>query len=231
MINRINVGVYEMGSTFKALTIAMALDSGKVNLNSRFDARGALTFGRFKIHDYHAQNRALTVPEVFTYSSNVGIARMALGQGVEKHKAFLRKMGQLTRMRTELPESAEPIVPKNWGELNTMTIAFGHGLAVAPLQAMMAVARVDERRLSHHADLPQAQRGRSEEGRADRRQAGDERSDALSDAPQRREGHGQESRHRRLFRRRQDRHGGEGDPRPLFQEPPVHDLHGGGALG
>ncbi len=139
IINRLNVGVYEMGSTFKALTIAMALDSGKVNLNSRFDARSALTFGRFKIHDYHAQNRALTVPEVFTYSSNVGTARMALGQGVEKHKAFLRKMGQLTRMRTELPESAEPIVPKNWGELNTMTIAFGHGLAVAPLQAMMAV--------------------------------------------------------------------------------------------
>ncbi len=139
-INRMNVGVYEMGSTFKALTIAMALDSGKVNLNSRLDARGALSFGRFKIHDYHAQNRALTVPEVFTYSSNVGTARMALGQGVERHKAFLRKMGQLTRMQTELPESAEPIVPKSWGELNTMTIAFGHGLAVAPLQAMMAVS-------------------------------------------------------------------------------------------
>jgi cell division protein FtsI (penicillin-binding protein 3) len=138
-INRMNVGVYEMGSTFKALTIAMALDSGKVNLNSRLDARAALSFGRFRIHDYHAQNRALTVPEVFTYSSNIGTARMALGQGVERHKAFLRKMGQLSRMRTELPESAEPIVPRNWGELNTMTIAFGHGLAVAPLQAMMAV--------------------------------------------------------------------------------------------
>ena len=135
-----NVGVYEMGSTFKALTIAMALDSGKLNLNSKLDASGALSFGRFKIHDYHAQNRALTVPEVFTYSSNVATARMAMGQGVEKHKAFLKKLGQLTRMRTELPESAEPIVPKNWGELNTMTIAFGHGLAVAPLQAMMAVS-------------------------------------------------------------------------------------------
>jgi cell division protein FtsI (penicillin-binding protein 3) len=65
---------------------------------------------------------------------------MALMIGVNGHKAFLRKLGQLDRMRTELPESAEPIVPKNWGELNTMTIAFGHGLAVAPLQAMMAVA-------------------------------------------------------------------------------------------
>ena len=139
-INRLAVGVYEMGSTFKALSIAMAIDANKVNLNSRIDARGALRYGRFKISDYHAQNRALTVPEVFTYSSNIGTARMALMVGVEGHKTFLRKMGQLDRMRTEVPESAEPIVPKNWGELNTMTIAFGHGLAVAPMQAMMAVS-------------------------------------------------------------------------------------------
>lgn len=138
-INRLNVGVYEMGSTFKALSIAMALEANKVNLNSRLDARSELHFGRFAIHDYHAQRRALTVPEVFTYSSNIGTARMALMVGVEGHKAFLRKMGQMDRLRTELPENAEPIVPRNWGELNTMTIAFGHGLAVAPLQAMMAV--------------------------------------------------------------------------------------------
>jgi cell division protein FtsI (penicillin-binding protein 3) len=139
-INRMSVGTYEMGSTFKALTLAMGIDSGKVNLRTSIDARSALRYGRFKIGDYHAQNRALTIPEVFTFSSNVGTARVALMVGVDGHKAFLRKMGQLDRMRTEIPESAEPQVPRNWGELNTMTIAFGHGLAVAPLQAMMAVA-------------------------------------------------------------------------------------------
>ncbi|MEA2990369.1 MAG: hypothetical protein QOG83_3080, partial [Alphaproteobacteria bacterium] len=71
--------------------------------------------------------------------SNIGTARMALKLGVEHHKWFLRKLGQLDRLRTELPESAEPLVPKRWGELNTVTIAFGHGLSVAPLQAMMAL--------------------------------------------------------------------------------------------
>ena len=141
-INRMSVGVFEMGSTFKALTLAMALDANKISLRTSIDARAALRYGRFKIHDYHAQNRALSVPEVFTYSSNIGTARIALMMGVDAHKAFLRKLGQLDRMKTELPESAEPIVPKNWGELNTMTIAFGHGLAVAPLQAMMAVAAI-----------------------------------------------------------------------------------------
>jgi cell division protein FtsI (penicillin-binding protein 3) len=138
-INRLTTGVFELGSTFKSLTIAMALDSGKVSLNSSFDARVPLRYGRFNIHDYHAQRRVLTVPEIFTYSSNIGTARMALALGVEHHKWFLKKVGQLDRLRTELPESAEPLVPKRWGELNTVTIAFGHGLSVAPLQAVMAV--------------------------------------------------------------------------------------------
>src|SRR5277367_761031 len=139
-INRINVGVYEMGSTFKAISISMALESGKVNLGSRIDARDSLRYGRFTIHDFHATHRVLTVPEVFTHSSNIGTARMALMVGVQGHQAFLKKMGQLDRLRTELPESAEPLVPKRWTELNTMTIAFGHGMAVAPLQAVMGVA-------------------------------------------------------------------------------------------
>jgi cell division protein FtsI (penicillin-binding protein 3) len=138
-INRLTTGVYEMGSTFKALTLAMALDSGKVSLSSTFDARMPLHYGKFAIHDYHAQNRMLTVPEIFTYSSNIGTARTALAMGVEHHKWFLKKMGQLDRLRTELPESAEPLVPKRWGELNTVTIAFGHGLSVAPLQAVMGI--------------------------------------------------------------------------------------------
>ncbi|MBV9631665.1 MAG: penicillin-binding protein 2, partial [Xanthobacteraceae bacterium] len=133
-------GTYEMGSTFKAITLAMGLDSGKVKLNSTFDARMPLRFGKFDIHDFHAQNRVLSVPEIFTYSSNIGAARVALAIGVEGHKAFLKKLGQLDRLQTELPESAKPIVPRHWGELNTITIAFGHGLSVAPLQAVMGVA-------------------------------------------------------------------------------------------
>ncbi len=138
-INRLTTGVYEMGSTFKTLTLAMALDSGKASLATMYDARGALHYGKFAIHDTHPLGRAISLSEVFTFSSNVGAARVALGQGVEAHRAFLKKVGQLDRLRTELPESASPIVPKHWGELNTITIAFGHGMAVAPLQAVMGI--------------------------------------------------------------------------------------------
>ena len=82
-INRLTTGVYEMGSTFKVLTVAMALDDGKATLASKFDASHPLHYGRFFIHDYEPKGRALSVPEIFTYSSNIGAARMALAVGVD----------------------------------------------------------------------------------------------------------------------------------------------------
>jgi len=137
--NRLTAGVFELGSTYKALTVAMALDSGRVSLASSFDARQPLVYGKFTIEDFHAQRRILTVPEIFTYSSNIGTAKMALSLGIDYHKAFLKKLGQLDRLRTELPENREPMVPKPWMEINSATIAFGHGLSVTPLQAMMGI--------------------------------------------------------------------------------------------
>ena len=174
-INRLTTGVYEMGSTFKALTLAMALDSGKITLNSSFDVHGPMHFGKFEIHDDHPMDRALTLPEIFTYSSNIGAAKIALSMGVEAHKAFLRKLGQLDRLRTELPESAEPLVPRNWGELNTITIAFGHGIAVAPLQAVMGISALMNGGLLIPPTFMQAHRGAGTGRRQARDQARDQR--------------------------------------------------------
>ena len=139
-INRINVGTYEMGSTFKAMTTAMALDSGVFNISSVLDASQPLRFGRMAIRDYRGQNRPLNIPEAFVHSSNIAMGRMALGVGAEKHQAFLKSLGQLDRLTTELPESARPIVPNRWAEITTATAAFGHGVAVTPLQAATGIA-------------------------------------------------------------------------------------------
>ena len=139
-MNRLTAGVFEMGSTFKSFTVAMALDSGKVKLSDNFDARVPLRFGRHTINDFHGKHRVLSVPEVFIYSSNIGTARMAMVVGVEGQKAFLKRLGLLDRLRTELPESAEPLFPKKWTEINLVTISFGHGLSVSPLQTAVAAA-------------------------------------------------------------------------------------------
>ncbi len=139
-LNRMTTGVFEMGSVFKTFTTAMALDAGLVTTQSLINARGNLRVGRHSIGDFHPENRVLTVEEVFTYSSNVGTGRLALLAGKDHHKAFLQKMGLLDRLRTEVPESGSPIVPARWGDINTVTISFGHGLSVTPLQTAAAAA-------------------------------------------------------------------------------------------
>jgi cell division protein FtsI (penicillin-binding protein 3) len=139
-LNRMSAGTYEMGSTFKAFTTAMALDSGKVKMTDTFDATRPLYIGGFTIHDFHATRRILTVPEVFIHSSNIGSARMADIVGTEGHREFLTRMGLLTRMNTELPEVKTPTQPRTWKKINSMTIAFGHGVSTTPLQTAMAAA-------------------------------------------------------------------------------------------
>ncbi len=137
-VNRLAFGVYEMGSVFKVFTVAGVLDSGLANLHSVYDATTPIQYASFTIHDFHGQRRPLSLPEVFIYSSNIGAAKMALQMGVDRHRAFLAKLGLLDRVATEIGETAAPIVPAHWQRLNTMTIAFGHGLSVTPLQLATA---------------------------------------------------------------------------------------------
>jgi cell division protein FtsI (penicillin-binding protein 3) len=139
-LNRMSAGVYEMGSTFKAFTTAMALDSGKVNINSKFDARRPIQIARFTINDFHGKKRILSVPEVFIYSSNIGSAKEADVVGIEGHREFLHRMGLLDKMQLELPEVAKPTEPHEWKKLNSITISFGHGAATTPLQTAVAAA-------------------------------------------------------------------------------------------
>ena len=139
-LNQITGGAYELGSVVKAVTFAMAFDTGTTDLNGRYDARGALVIGRSRIDDYRGKNRVLTVPEIFLYSSNIGTARMALDVGIEGHQAFLKRMGLFDRLLTEIPETAAPILPSRWSKITTATAAFGHGFAVQPLQGASVVA-------------------------------------------------------------------------------------------
>jgi cell division protein FtsI (penicillin-binding protein 3) len=142
LFNRATLGVYEQGSMFKIFTAAMALDSGAVNMASSFDASKPIHIARFTISDYHGQNRWLSLPEVLIYSSNIGAAKMALAAGTAVQRKYLGAFGMLRPASIELPEIGAPMVPSPWREINTMTIGFGHGLAVSPLQMVDGVAAV-----------------------------------------------------------------------------------------
>jgi cell division protein FtsI (penicillin-binding protein 3) len=139
-MNRMTNGTFEMGSTFKTFTTAMALDSGKVTLKDSFDARYPIRIGRFTIKDFHGKHRVLTVPEIFQYSSNIGTARMAEAVGTAGHKEFLTRLGLLSRLETELPEVKAPSQPREWKQINSITISFGHGVSTTPLQTAVGAA-------------------------------------------------------------------------------------------
>lgn len=140
--NKVSLGVYEMGSTFKTFTTAMALEAGKVGIYGGYDATKPIRKAGFRIRDDHAKKRWLSVPEIFMYSSNIGAAKMADDVGPKKHKAFLTKLGMLDKPSIELPEIGAPILPPRWNSLETMTISFGHGLSVSPLQLSSGIAAI-----------------------------------------------------------------------------------------
>lgn len=140
MLNDAITGVYEMGSTFKAFTLAMGLESGKFNMNSLVDAKTPLIFGRSRIRDDHAQNRILTYPEVFTYSSNIGASRIAAAVGPDYQRTFLENLGLLDKMDTEIGGAGTPQRPQKWGGVFSATVSFGQGVTTTSLQTAAAAA-------------------------------------------------------------------------------------------
>jgi cell division protein FtsI (penicillin-binding protein 3) len=140
--NRASLGSYEMGSTFKTFTLALALDKKLIKLTDTFDCIHPIQIGRFKITDFHPENRWLNVPEIYVYSSNLGAARIADKFTIEDQKKFLGALGLLSPTPLEISEISKPQVPGEWREINKTTISYGHGLAVNAVQLASAFATI-----------------------------------------------------------------------------------------
>lgn len=138
--NRVTSGIFELGSTFKTVTLAGALDSGTVKITDSFDARFGVRFGRFTIDDFHGKHRVLSLPEVYKYSSNIGTIKTMQQWGKDNFRAFLTKLGFDKRVPFELPEMRNPNVPERFSEVVAATASFGHGLSISPLHMAVATA-------------------------------------------------------------------------------------------
>jgi len=144
LFNRAVQGVYELGSTFKIFAVAQAMELGLVNPDTMINTRGPLQWGKFRIRDFHDYGATLSVTDVIVQSSNIGTARIAMDIGAPRQQDFLRSLGFFEATPVELQEapSGAPLLPRNWSELSTMTVSYGHGLSASPLHLAAAYSSV-----------------------------------------------------------------------------------------
>ena len=132
--NQATMGFYELGSTFKPITMAAAIEEGVVtDISRRYNAEEPLEVGRFTINDDHPQRRYLNVPETLVHSSNIVTARIADELGAERMQAVFRDLHFDDPVDFELPVRGRPIWPDYWARTTIMTAGYGHGIAVTPL--------------------------------------------------------------------------------------------------
>ncbi len=140
--NRAMSDVYELGSAFKAITLASAVDHGVVTLTDEFDVRTPVDVGGWEIDDYSFKKPVMTVSEILQYSSNIGTVHIVEKLGLEAFLETLKAVGLDDRLKTELPEAASPLLSRDWRPAELATSAYGHGIAVSPLQLTAAFAAV-----------------------------------------------------------------------------------------
>ncbi|KUJ76845.1 cell division protein FtsI [Ruegeria marisrubri] len=145
LFNRYVQGVYELGSVFKIFTAAQAVDLGLVNSDTIIDTSGPMKIGRYPIGEFQGKNYGkLSVADIIVKSSNRGTGRLALQIGAERQQEFLRSLGMFEPTPFEIVEAkgGEPLKPRKWGELSTVTISYGHGLSTSPMHLAAGYAAI-----------------------------------------------------------------------------------------
>ena len=141
--NTATLNLYEMGSTFKVFTIAAAFERSEIKLTSNFDASKPLRVSsKYLIKDYHPENRILSTKEVFLKSSNIGASLIGLKIGGDNLKNFYNNLGLLDYSSINIIEKAKPRYPLKWGDVETATLAYGHGISVTPMHLVEAASLI-----------------------------------------------------------------------------------------
>jgi cell division protein FtsI (penicillin-binding protein 3) len=137
--NRNTLGVYEPGSVFKILNVAIALESGCANLESIYSTAEPVSIGRFKVTDFKGTGKPLTLQEAFIKSSNIASIKISQQFGMKRQQEYMKRFGALQKVKLEISELGAPIIPKKWSEASMMTISYGYGISQTPLQILYMV--------------------------------------------------------------------------------------------
>lgn len=140
LFNAASHGAFEIGSVFKALTIAIGIDTNATTIHDAYDLT-YMKVGKFVLKDYHPMKGFYTVPEIFLHSSNIGVAQIMLEVGRDNLKQYLKKLGLLNQLQIEIPERSFPLYPSDekWNDLSTVTMSYGYGLSISPLHFAQSI--------------------------------------------------------------------------------------------
>lgn len=167
IFNRVTNQVYELGSTFKPITVAAALDAGTVtDLAKEYQASRPLQIGGYRIRDSHVMGETLNVPESLIHSSNIVTAQIADELGGVKLRETMVSLGMHERPYIELPAKGMPLWPGDkWSRITTMTVSYGHGIAVTPMHLASAYAALVNGGIWRPATLKKLEAGQAPAGR------------------------------------------------------------------
>ncbi len=140
--NHASMSTYDLGSVFKPLTMAMALEEDVSSLTETYPVHKPFKVRDKYIRDDHPSKVPLTMPEILSQSSNRGTAMLALKIGAEAQQKYLKALGLMDRVPFELAESAKPQVQDRWIDLTTVTVSYGHGISVTPLNLVAAIGAI-----------------------------------------------------------------------------------------
>ena len=142
LFNKATKGIYELGSTLKLITAAVAFESDLIKENDVFDVSNPIRISSRTIKDFHPLNYPLNIPEVVVHSSNIGSAKIAEKFGPSLQLRYLKSLGFMKKLNLQVPELGKPQVRTDKKLLTTMTISYGHGIAITPMHLASATATI-----------------------------------------------------------------------------------------
>ena len=142
LFNKATKGIYELGSTLKLITAAIAFESKLINENEVFDVSKPLKVSSKIINDFHPLSYSINIPEVIVHSSNIGSAKIAEKFGPSTQLKFLKALGLTNILPLEIPELGKPQVIMDKKVLTTMTISYGHGISITPMHLASVTATI-----------------------------------------------------------------------------------------
>lgn len=144
LFNRATLGVYEIGSVFKAWIVAFALEEKLVNLSEQFDVSTPIKVGKnhYTKDMYPIPGGVANLETIFTKSSNIGMVKVGLRLGGARIKAYLEKLGLDSMSKIEIPEKSFPLHPKRWTDVEVSTVSYGYGVAASIVHAAEAMAAI-----------------------------------------------------------------------------------------